>query len=241
MAEGRGSNNLRLYIMTLAFTLVFPVLGYTFTNFPDGMGVYDISLSAESLMLAGITLDDAESHGLTYGGGFQYYEISNKTYRSAWDEDWRDPWITPIGDGVVIEQHGIFQFWDPDKVELKSYQTGTVSKVISNSSIVNEYDINYNWTRYITGAGLNVLITPFVRGESITTAVYSTAHLNVTIGTTLVESSTFNFSKFVNWYFSLLVGSASFGLPSVFSWLIKIISAITVLSSVLLAKELISL
>lgn len=235
------SSNLRLYVMTLTFTLIFPVLGFTFTNFPDTIGNYDVSLSAEDLMMAGITLTDADSQDLTYGGGFKYYDVGNKTYRSAWDEDWRDPWITPIGDGIVVEQPGIFEWWDPDKIELKSQAAAYTTKVISNSSIVNEYDVNYNWTRFTTTSGFQVFITPNVRGENITKAVYVTGHLNVTIGSALDESSNFNFAKFVNWYFSMLVGATTFGLPSVFSWVIKIISAISVLSAVLLAKELIRL
>ena len=241
MAEGRGSNNLRLYIMTLTFSLIFPVLGYTFTNLPDSIGIYDVSLSAESLMLAGITLRDGETHDLTYEGGFQYYDIGNKSYRSAWDADWHDPWITPIGDGVVVERPGLFEWWDPGKLVLKSWLTSATSKVISNVTIVNEWDINYNWTRFTTDSGFQVFITQYTRGVSINTAVFDEGHLNVTVATALEETSNFNFQKFVAWYFSMLLGETSFGLPSVFSWLIRLISAISVLSSILLAKELISL
>jgi hypothetical protein len=241
MAEGRGSNNLRLYVITLAFTMIFPVLGYTFTNLPGVIGDYDTSISDETLMLAGITLTDAESHDLTWTGAFQYYNVSNKLFRVQWKADWRDPWITPIGDGIAVERPGSFEWWDANKVRLTSWVARNNFKVITNASIVSEYDINYNWTRYVTDTGFQVLITPYTRGVSINTAVYDEAHLNVTLGTALVESSTFNFRQFVNWYFSMLLGETSFGLPSVFSWMIRLISAISVLSAILLAKELISL
>jgi len=220
-------------------SMIFPVLGYTFTNFPSGIGDYDITLTAESLMLAGITLEDAESHNVSWGGPFQYYTIGNVSLRSAWDEDWHDPWITPIGDGLVVERQGTFGWLDPGKLNLKSQVTGITKRVISNVTIVNEYDINYNWTWFTTEHGSQVFITPYVRGQNITYAVFNEGHLNVTIGSAIEETGNFNFMKFINWYTSLLIGELSWGLPPVFSWIVKIISAITILSVILLAKELI--
>jgi len=239
MSENGG--NLSLYIMVLTFTLIFPVLGYTFTNVPGTIGSFDISIDDETLMLAGITLEDAQTYDLTWQGGYKYYDVGNKTYRAAWAADWRDPWITPIGDGVAVERHGIFQWWDANKIRLKSYKVGNNFKVITNASIVAEYDTDFNWTRYVTDSGLQVLVTPYTRGISINTAVYTEAHLNVTLGAAIDEWSNFNFGKFLSWYFSMLLGETSFGLPGVFSWVIRIISAISVLSAILLAKELIRL
>ena len=128
MANSEGY--IKLYITTMVLSLVFPVLGYTFTNFPSGPGDYNIALSSESLMLAGITLEDAESHNISYGAGFQYYDIGNVSLRSAWDEDWHDPWITPIGDGLVVERKGTFGWLDPGKLNLKSQVTGITKRVI---------------------------------------------------------------------------------------------------------------
>jgi len=232
---------IKLYITTLVIALVFPVLGYTFTNFPSAMGDYDVSLSAESLMMAGITLEDAESHNITYGGPFRYYDIGNISLRSAWDENWKDPWITPLGDGLVVERQGTFGWLDPGKLNLKSQVTGITKRVISNVTIINEYDINYNWTWFTTEQGSQLFITPFIRGQNITYAVLTQGQLNVTLGSALEETGNFNFMKFVNWYTAILIGETTWGLPSVFSWVLRIISGITVLSVVLLAKELISL
>lgn len=238
MSETR---NTRLYVMVLAFTLVFPVLGFTFTTFPDTVGDYDITIDANQLMLAGITLTEAESHDLTWTGAFQYFNISGKSYRTQWKAGWRDPWLTPLGDGICLEQPGIFGYWDPDKLVFKSWETGNTFKLLTNATLVNEYNTDYNWTRLNTVSGLVVLVTPYTRGVSMNQAVYVDAHLNFTMGTALDETSNFNFRQFTNWYFSLLVGDTTYGLPSVFSWVVRIISGISVLSAILLAKDLISL
>jgi len=49
----------------------------------------------------------------------------------------------------------------------------------------------------------------------------------------------FNFSQFVTWYWSIIMGSNSYGLPTFLSWIVRIISALTLLSGILLARELI--
>ena len=92
-----------------------------------------------------------------------------------------------------------------------------------------------------TEQGSQLFITPFIRGQNITYAVLTQGQLNVTLGSALEETGNFNFMKFVNWYTAILIGETTWGLPGVCSWVLRIISAITVLSVVFLAKELISL
>lgn len=228
--------NLRLYIMTLVLTLVFPVLGFTFTNFPDDMTTYDISLDAESLMRAGITLTDAETHNVTWKGPYAYYDVGNKSLRAKWTD-----WGAILGDGLAIQKPSWFGWWDPDYQWMISKSTGARTRITANSSIVSEWDTDYNWTWFKSEDGLNVFIQPYNRSYDINTAVFTDANLNVTLGYALDESAEMNFLKFVNWYMSLLIGGESFGLPAFFTWIIRVISAITILSAILLAKDLIRL
>ena len=47
--------------------------------------------------------------------------------------------------------------------------------------------------------------------------------------------------QFINWYWSIMIGSNSYGLPAFMSWIVRLISALTLLSGVLLAKEMLRL
>lgn len=225
--------NTRLYVMVLVLTLVFPVLGFTFTNWPDDMVNYDISLDAEKLMKAGIILKDAEGHPVTWAGGYVYYNVGNKSQRASW----QDRGLI-LGHGLSIQIPSWFGWWDPDYQWLVSQDTGSKARVVFNSTIVNEWDATYNWTWFRSEDGLNVFIQPNNSSSNITTAVYTDGVLNVTLGYALEDEVNFNFAQFVNWYMSLLLGGESYGLPVFFTWIIRIISAISVLSAILLAKDL---
>lgn len=230
--------NLRLYIMTLVFTLIFPVLGYTFTNFPDEMITYDISLDAESLVRAGITLTDAETHNITWNrnGDIFYYTVGNKSLRIIWQD-----WGLVLGHGLAVQKPSWFGWWDPDFQWMISQSTGTRERIVANSTIVSEWDTAYNWTWFKSEDGLNVFVQPNNVSSNINTAVYTDAKLNVTLGYALSEESSFNFMQFVNWYMTLIIGGESFGLPGVFTWILRVVSAITLLSAILLAKDMIRL
>lgn len=230
-----SGGNLRLYIMTLVITLVFPTLAFTFTNFPDEMDTYDISLDAQSLMKAGITLTDAETHNITWNrnGDIFYYSVGNKSLRVIWQD-----WGIVLGDGLAIQRPSWFGWWDPDFQWLISQSTGAKARIVFNSTIVSEWDDTYNWTWFRSEDGLNVFIQPNDPASDINTAVFTDATLNVTLGYALSEETSFNFMQFINWYMSLLVGGESFGLPGVFIWILRIVSAITLLSAILLVKDL---
>jgi len=50
-----------------------------------------------------------------------------------------------------------------------------------------------------------------------------------------------NLMTFVSWYAGMITGTKSYGLPSVFNIILQVISVLSLLSVVILAKEMISL
>ncbi len=239
MAQTGG--RLSLYIFILVLNLVFPVLGYTFTTFGEDYGDFDISLDSDALMMSGIELVDAESDNLTYNGAWAYFEVQNKTTRFRFQDDIRDPKIQ--GDGINTQRQTaiakVLNLWySTYRVSVKGVKSGLWLKAMFNYSIINEWDMDYNWSRFILFDGTNVFITPF-SGGNITDAIYVTGKVNITVAKTIDESSIFNFWQFLGWYSSLMLGTASWGLPPIFAWVIKIFSALSALALILLIKEMI--
>jgi len=242
---GESSGRLGLYIFILVLNLVFPVLGYTFTTFGVDYEDYDISLDPNTLIMSGIEFVDAESDFLNYNGNWVYFDIQNKSTRFRFMEDIRDPWITVIGDGINTQRQtpiakALDLWYSQFRVSVKGVKSGNWLKAMFNYSIINEWDTDYNWSRFILFDGTNIFITPRT-GWNITDAVYVTGALNITVAQTIDEASTFNFWQFLGWYGSLMMGSQSWGLPPIFSWAMKIFTALSILALTLLTKEMLRL
>lgn len=238
MTEEGG--RLGLYVFILVLNIAFPVLGYTFTTFGAEYEEFDISLDIDSLMMSGINLADAESHNITWNGAWVYFEVQNKTTRLKFMEY---TWFGGIsGDGIHIHKRtpislALNNWLSTYRVNVKGVKTGDWEKAIYNASIIAEWDTDYNWSRFLMTEGTNVFITPF-SGTNITKSVYEDGTLNVTIAQTFEETNDYNFWNFMSWYSSLMMGTQSWGLPPIFSWLIKIFSALSILALILLSKEL---
>lgn len=236
----------KLYIFILVLNLVFPVLGYTFTTFGGDIAEYEIGLDPDMLAMAGITLADAETHNITYNGGWVTFTEINTTIRATFMDAIYNPWYTLIGDGMTFEKQtsigralDLWGGWYSYKMDVKSLNTNEWTKILSNETIVRDWDIDYNWSRFILADGHNIFITPYDTHGNITRGVYVDAHLNCTIAMTFGTDTNMNFWQFIGWYASIMVGSNSWGLPSMFSWLIRVLGALSVFAIVMLTKELI--
>jgi len=242
---GESGAQTRIYIFVLTLNLVFPVLAYTFTAFGVSPEDYEIALDADTLMIAGINLVDAESHNLTYNGGWVYYTLLNDTIRAQFMDDFRYSIIYEAEDGIGFQKRGViskaFDSWTlPVGVGLRSVVTNILMRQISNATIISEWNEEYNWSRFVMLDGHQVFVTPFATDGNITKAVFDDAHVNVTIAKSFGEEDTsFNFWSFLRWYSSLLIGDQSWGLPSAFAWILRLLGAISVFAVVMLTKEMI--
>lgn len=208
---------------------------------------WDISLDKDRLILAGIILNDAESHNVTFNGDWVEYEVQNQSVRVGWKSGIRDPGTFIVyEDAIFIQKKSplgrVLDSWIfPQFMWTKAVKSGYTSKAIYNDTIVLNFDQVYNWSRFEVEDGVQCFITTINEDMNITTAVYEYGTLTVTLGEGWEEQTSFNFRNFVTWYLGLIIGDQTWGLPDVFSWLIRILSALTILSAVIIAKELIKI
>ncbi len=233
----------RLYVFILVLNLVFPVLGYTFTSFGEMSERYELNLDPDSLMTIGLNLVDAESHVLTFGAaGWEEYELVNVTIRAQWA---RHRLVSLIyQDDIRFQKQSAiskaFNIWlTPYTVEVKSILTNEWFPGLRNDTILRDFDTEFNWTRFVLKDGHHVFVTPFATDGNMSKAIYVDGVLNVTIAKSFDEDTTFNFWRFVGWYSSLLIGDQSWGLPSVFAWVLRILGALSVFAVVMLTRDLI--
>lgn len=233
----------RLYVFILVLNLVFPILGYTFTTFGTQSERYELALDADSLMTIGLNLVDGESHNLTWKGGHIEYLLLNTSIRAEWDH-FRQGASAIFYDGIsFFKQSALskaFNTWiGKYTVAVKSVGSNEWFFTLRNETIVRDFNTEYNWSRFVLEDGHHVFITPFANDGNITKAVYVDGNLNVTLAKSFDEDTTFNFWRFVGWYSSLLLGDQSWGLPSIFAWVLRILGALSVFAVVMLTRDLI--
>jgi hypothetical protein len=233
----------RFYIFILVLNLVFPVFGYSLTNFPSGAPTdYEIDLDTEALEAIGITLIDAESHNMTFSRDWVEYTDLNKTYRARFSDRSQVTGLPTYYDGVQVQTSpvtGWLTWFFGYNVPAKSIVSGISLEYVSNASIIADFEDAYNWSRYDLGTGEKLFITPNDPTHNISYAVNTVGHVNVTIGKAFEAESNFNFMRFVSWYLSILVGGQAWGLPEMFAWITRILGALSILASIMLARELI--
>lgn len=243
---GKEETNLvSLWIFILILNLIFPVLGYTFTAFGEQVANFDLSIDADALMAIGINLVDGESHNVTWKGGFVYYSLLNNSIRCEWEH------LYQVGviyyDGLRFTKQSAIglafdNWWFPVITSIKSIGSNDWFLTLRNETIERDWDPEHNWSRFVLQDGQHVFITPFDNDGNITKAIYETGNLNVTVAKSFdEEDTTINFWKFVGWYTSILVGDQSWGLPSMFSWVIRILAALSIFAGIMLARRMIPL
>ena len=245
MSDGQGGGMVRLWVFILVLNLIFPVLGYTFTSFGETEERYELELDADSLQAIGLNLVDAESHNFTFGLPYINYELVNDSIRAKWDTHRLVALI--FEDGIRFQKQSAiskaFDIWlTPYTVSVKSIRSNEWFKTLKNETIIRDFDPEFNWSRFVLQDGHHVFVTPFSADGNITKAVLEDGQLNVTIAKSFDrDDTTFNFWRFVGWYTALLMGDQSWGLPSVFAWVIRIIGALSIFAAIMLARRMIPL
>jgi len=247
MAEGGGLT--RLYVTVLVFSLLMPVISFALTTWEDDVEDYEIAIDPNVLMIAGISLSDGITHNVSWKSPYVYYNFQNKTIRTKWTDTWTRiglvGGIVDMGDGFAFETQTatnkfLNNWWLPYKYRIRPESESSWDYIANNLTILSNYNPRFNFSRFILEDGYQIFFTPYDPNDNLSRALYETGHLNCTIGISVVESGGgFNFSQFVTWYWSIIMGSNSYGLPTFLSWIVRIISALTLLSGILLARELI--
>ncbi len=236
----------KLYLFVLILNLIFPVLAYTFTAFGETEERYETNLNPDSLMSIGINLVDGESHNFTFKAEeWVEYLLLNTTIRARWYETKRGA-LAPKIDAIEFQKQSTlskaFDSWySPYQVYIKSIASNEWFPVLRNETILRDFDTEFNWSRFVLEDGHHVFITPFADDGNMSKAIYVDGALNVTLAKSFDTETNFNFWRFLGWYSSLLIGDQSWGLPSMFGWVIRILGALSIFAVIMLTKELIKL
>lgn len=230
---------LKIIIMSLVISMLFPIFAYTFATFTgDYPSDYDITLTTEKLLNAGILLKDGEIHNITFANStYTQFDYSNHSVRVRWYNDaiWGDRfWV--VRQSVIEKLAGTWFFPEGLNYIINGVPYATTN--LDNLTIINNWDSEYNWTKVeIPDEGSLMLFETLVSDDNnITKAIYETGTVTVTVGSQ--AGTGFTFDSFIDWYWGVLVTGNDFGMPTFMSWLIKLLSAYMVLGALLLGREL---
>lgn len=238
----------KLIIFVLLFSLLLPVFGYAFTQLSVAAEVPDIALDREALIRAGITINQGQSEiiNFTEAATWTYYDIGNFSYRLAWYNppaqagifhlQAQSNWVDRIlGTWFFPET----QLWvDPDtNAHLTLFASG-----IDNDTVIAYWDTEAEWSWFMNLDRLHIFFNYNSTSQtSINDAIYTDGSVIVTLATGSVWSREMDFTGVIDWYFRLLIGDSSFGMPTELSWLIRIITAVMSIAAIWLAKDLLKL
>lgn len=220
---------------------MFPVFAFAFTNFGQSYETYDVStsLDQDSLVRAGIILKEGQSHNVTFRGTYAEYVLENVTVRITWI---RQP---VLGDYFLHRRRSfvgkVLNNWALTKSLGVKIGTDTLSfNGLDNQTVINNWNPTFNWTEYkIIETGLTAFVTTLPKeNNNISLAVNQIGNVTITLGKRISRSAEWSFTEFIDWYWSIIIGSNDWGMPIFMNFLIRVISGLTFLSAILLVKDL---
>ncbi|MBA7491309.1 hypothetical protein ES702_01854 [subsurface metagenome] len=216
----------------LIFSIVFTYFSYALTFSATPQDRWDITISVEEIMGTGILLGEADDLNLTWGSGYQYFTVNNTEMRVKWG------WLAGIGDSIWLETHvtffGIGLAWTP--MGIRDY-----GNYLHNSSIIIEWNDQIKWSRFHPKNGYELFFTDPEQEHNISRAVYEDGIITVTVAESVDFGDKVHLMTFVSWYAGMVMGTSNYGLPSVFNIVLQLINVLSLLSVVILVKEMISL
>lgn len=234
----------RFFYAGIIFNLLFSVFGFAFTAFPTtGNTEIDIPLDADTLYQEGIIFVNATYFNLTYNGNWTYFSQAERNMRIGFREAGIDPLVQ---DGITIQQQGLVQqYFDswllPTTLQIEvgpNYRALVNPKNLGNSTIVQYWENDYNWTRFRTLNSITGFVTTIpADNNNISKAVYETGILTITIGELQVLSD-IDILTFARWYWNTIFSFGYSGFPSVLSWVLKLIVIINFVTGVIVIRDL---
>lgn len=238
----------KIVLFSMLVNILFPVFAYGFTTITGSdLEAYDIAISEETLINAGIQFQAADSLNITWKAAdldLQTFNISGQLLRIRWDSwplygdrfRFSIPKLIeiPIGDAT-----GDYFSTGGQVVEVQSQGNEYINNFY-NSTMVANYDPTYNWTQvYVPQKGLIILFTTLAADDNnITKAVYETGNLTATVGQRFNEGSEFDFRAFIDWYMGMMFTNKNYGLPASAAWIMRGFVVITLFAALLLARDL---
>lgn len=241
---------IKLATFSILLNIIFPVFAYSFTTLEGSDFIsWDLSIDQDDLINAGIQFERATQDNITFRDGPITFNISNDYVRFNWERHIFQ------GDRMTVKQPSfIEQAWGDitgdyfslggEEAVLGLEGSFIFTGEIFNSTIVTHWDPVYNWTRIdLKNQGVTALITPRITAtdpNNITEAVYVDGTLTITLGSIRASDGSFDGGDFIDFYWDMLIGANEWGLPASMEWIIRILTAMTVFSAVLLGREILN-
>ena len=218
-------------ITLLLISVLFHYFTYSFTVTAYDYSDWDISLDINDLYSSGIMLGNWDENNITYNAGtWTIFQINDSTIRCQWQD-----WALLGGDGIVWQiQAPFFGFtaWI-DFTFVNIFQ----ERNIKNSTILELWESNNNWTKVHGKTGYVVFITDPLKQGNITRATQIDGNLTLTLAEDISWASEPNLATFMSWYIGLVTGSETWGLPDSFSILVRIFTMVGIFSGIFLLIE----
>ena len=223
-------------VYLLLLNVLFHYFSYSFTIFGADYSDYNIALGIEDLYMSGIMIGEYDEHNVswTVPMSFTTFTIVNSTMRVSWTK-----W------GILNNNyHGLgwmkrspffgFDMW----IDFKWQDIGPSGHIIRNSTIVDNWDRDHNWTKIHNLLGFVLFITDPLKEGNITRAVYEDGIVTCTLCEDLGWYEEPSIARFISWYTGLVTGSESWGLPEEFSIIVQIMTLLGIFSAVFLLSDL---
>jgi hypothetical protein len=192
---------------------------------------YDISLDIIELYASGIMIGEYDAANISYGNTtWTEFSVNETNIRARWEN-----WILTGKTGILFQTEAEFFTFQPwidfrwDNIE--------GGLIITNQTIIAEYNTDYNWSRFNGKTGYVLFITDPLRQGNITRAVMEDGNVTLTICENVAWASEPDLNSFVNWYLGLVTGAESWGLPESFSILVRIFTMMGIFSGIFLMSE----
>lgn len=228
-----GLDPKEIAITMLLVSILFHYFSYSFTITAIDYSDYELSIDIIDLYASGIMLGEYDEHNISFQTDpypWTEFEVGNSTMRFLW----RD--FIFVGDSIGSQiQAKFFGFDSWINFDWRDIPGG---RHIRNATIIEWWDSENNWTMFHGLTGYVLFITDPLKQGNITRAVQVDGNLTLTLAQNVAWSETPGVSSFINWYFGLVTGSESFGLPDNFAIIVRIMTLLGMFAGIFLLSEL---
>ena len=228
-----GLDPKEIAITMLLVSILFHYFSYSFTITAIDYSDYDISIDIIDIYASGMMLGENDAHNISFQTGpypWTEFNIENSTIRFLW----RD-FIT-VGDAIGSQTKAQFFGFDSwinfDWVNIQG------QRFIRNETIIDRWDNENNWTMIQAQTGYVLFITDPAKQGNITHAVLVDGNLTLTLAQNVAWAEEPSVTSFISWYFGLVTGSESFGLPENFAIIVRIMTLLGMFAGIFLLSEL---
>ncbi len=233
-----GERTIAFLAFFLIFSVLFPIGTFAMQFSPPPSGSLG-ALNPEALQAAGITLTDAVSYNMSdsvRATVYNYYEEFHMNDSSKYAVTWIGG-SGPGGNGSLHFKTTVF-------LPVLWVVIMPVPYHVDWAKAAGNWSTTYNWTRFqIDTYGdkpATCFITPHPDYNGDIHASLKDGNLTVTIGKNFEQGEP-DFWAFAGWWFSLVTGIETQGLPDFFVWLLRLITILGFLSAILLLRSFLPL